>query len=52
MRKEAEMLARVVVASDRRYVEGLISRLTGTMAIAGVVMIGAIMLAVPVVLRR
>jgi signal transduction histidine kinase len=51
-RKEAEMRARVVVASDRSYVEGLIARLNVTMVIAGLAMIGVIVLAVPLVLRR
>jgi len=51
-RKEAEMRARVVVASDRSYVEGLIARLTMTMIIAGAAMVGVIVLVVPVVLRR
>ncbi|ATC63322.1 hypothetical protein CMV30_04775 [Nibricoccus aquaticus] len=51
-RKEAEMRARVVVASDRSYVEGLIARLNVTLVIAGAAMVGVILLVVPLVLRR
>ncbi len=51
-RKEEDMVARVVVASDRSYVVGLLAKLNVTFAIAGVAMIGVILLAVPVVLRR
>lgn len=52
LRKETDMLARVVVASDSSYVDGLVARLNATMIIAGVAMIAVITLVVPVVLRR
>jgi signal transduction histidine kinase len=52
LRKETDMVARVVVASDRSYVDGLIARLNVTVIIAGVVMIAVITLVVPLVLRR
>ena len=52
LRKEKEMEARVVVASDRSYVDRLIAQLNVTFAVAGAAMIGVIVLAVPAVLRR
>jgi signal transduction histidine kinase len=52
LRKETGMLARVVVASDRSYIVGLIAKLNVTFAIAGAAMVGVIVLAVPLVLRR
>lgn len=52
VRKETDMVARVIVASDRSYIVGLIAKLNGAFAISGVAMIGVIVLAVPLVLRR
>lgn len=52
LRKETDMVARVVVASDRSYIVGLLGKLNMTFAIAGVATIGVILLAVPLVLRR
>ncbi len=52
VRKESDMIARVVVASDRSYLVGVIAKLNATFAIAGAAMVGVIVLVVPLVLRR